>query len=226
MLELQPLKSASAKLPKGSEFQAKDLYEDFYFSSVADDPKVCFIPSSPIDDMNEQTSVRLFNKSEHQATVRTVPNSSISRKLGASVLSEISFISEKSDLFIQPKQDCLIQILADRDETVFELMSANKAQHFEINEDFTDMIALEPPNEVYSEASFLGFLLMLPESLLNKNRNKDLFDAFRTDFDEMIRLLPSEVVGLMRRVALYVNKDSSDCVTGLCFHRDRNWLGQ
>ena len=30
----------------------------------------------------------------------------------------------------------------------------------------------------------------------------------------------------MQRVALYLNEDSEPCVTGLCFHRDRSWLGE
>ena len=215
-----------AKLPKDSEFQIRDIYNSVYFESVADKHKICFIPCAPVTNEHEKTAIRIFNRSETHATVRMIPISSVSRKLNVGVLSEICFVGAKADVFAEPKQYCLIKVMSEKDETKFELMSANSSQHYQINEDFTDIICMVPPYKPYHEASFMGFLLMLPENLLNKKQNEQLYKALKEDFGEIIRLMPRETVGLIRRVALFINEESDPCVNGLCFHRDRSWLGE
>ncbi len=139
--------------------------------------------------------------------------------------SKLQYVEARSDVFMQPKQGVVFRIQTEKGSNKFEVMSSSIAQHYVINENFSDILCLITPYPPYLEASFMGFLLMLPEQLLDTKKNEELYKALKADFGEITRLLPKSVVGLMRRVALYINVDSDSCVTGLCFHRDRSWLG-
>ena len=166
-------------------------------------------------------AMRIFNTSTTQAVVKEV-----SENLKTRQPKHIVLINPGDDYFLQSTQGKTYRIQTERGHNKFEVMLSSFPQSYVINKHFSDIGAIISPYETYEEASFLGFLIMAPEKLLNKENNVKLFAALEQDFREMKRLLPRSVVGLMQRVALYLNVESEPCVRGLCFHRDRSWLGK
>ena len=63
-------------------------------------------------------------------------------------------------------------------------------QSYIINKNFSDIGAIVSPYPPYVEASFLGFLIVAPEKLLDKKKHPKLFAALEQDLREIKRILP------------------------------------